>query len=173
MSRLIDFYRRTRPTDEGYGLAQILAWPDEQIEAVHTFVQWLFPLVERSGANPAAPVLDEQDIAEFRRSPELRAMLSAAFVRMLSFYGLKLIRERKQVRVVRAQDFPRQALHWLTPANHNHLRITRILRSLTLLGLDEEARALLDALEQVLNSHPQHAAAMQTPLSFWRHAVTK
>lgn len=51
---LIGFYRDGAQDDCGRTLAKILSWPDDRLEAVHDFIQWMFPLPERSGANPAA-----------------------------------------------------------------------------------------------------------------------
>jgi hypothetical protein len=49
--------------------------------------------------------------------------------------------------IVEAPNFPRRALDVWDYQNHNWLRITRILRSLHLLGLEAEAQALYRRLE--------------------------
>ena len=74
-------------------------------------------------------------------------------------------------RVARAPGFPRQAGHWLAPMNHNFLRLTRILRSLSLLGLEAEAQALLAALENLYQGGAEEIIGART-LAFWRGAVT-
>jgi hypothetical protein len=43
--------------------------------------------------------------------------------------------------VIRAPNLAAKAIGWLSPGNHNHLLITRILRCLTVLGLEAEAKA--------------------------------
>ena len=48
---LVAFYRDGARDDEGRTLAEILAWDDDRLEEIHDFIQWLFPLPERSGAN--------------------------------------------------------------------------------------------------------------------------
>jgi len=97
----------------------VLAFDDASIERVHDFIQWLFPLRERSGAQPNAPVLTEADLTAIRRSPAAQATLLAAAERMAAFYA--------------RND------HWLTGSDHNHLRITRIIASLRLLVGDAQA----------------------------------
>lgn len=163
--KLVAFYRDGGRDDEGRTLDEILAWPDEELEAVHDFIQWLFPLPERSGANPWAPVLDAETIAEFRAAEEMREKLRRAFLRMLKFYGLAWT----DGRVVRAANFERRAENWLWPGNHNHLRLTRMLRSMKLLGLEDEAMALFDALKEIQSFLPGRIGARS--FGFWRDAV--
>lgn len=120
---------------------------------------------ERSAFNPAAPLLGPAEIEAFRDSAELRGRLRASFRRMLAFYGFALDETGDALRVVPAADFVRQSRHWLRPGNHNLLRLTRILRCLTLLGLPEHARALLACLEGV------GGGVGAVTLGYWREAV--
>src|ERR1700724_2057723 len=56
--QIIGFYSGTEPDHRGRYVHEIQAWPDDQLEAIHDYIQWLFPLPERSGFNVAAPVLN-------------------------------------------------------------------------------------------------------------------
>ncbi len=87
-SPLIGFYSGEQPDNRGRQLTGIQSWSDEQLEAVHDYVQWLFPLPERSAFNPGAPLLSAADIEAFHAGAELRGRLLASFRRMLAFYGL-------------------------------------------------------------------------------------
>lgn len=139
MSRLLDFYRGAGTDAEGRTLAEILTWGDDDLEAVHDFIQWLFPLPEPSRFNADAPLLTPEDIAAFQGDAALRANLRRAFVRILTFLGLE---QKEGGEVVEGPNFAARAPHlWASP-NHNWLRISRILRSLSLLGLRAEAGAL-------------------------------
>lgn len=168
----MEFYAGTGRDDSGRLLEHILLWPDEHLENHHNYIQWMFPLRERSAFHPEAPVLTEETIAAFRRRPELRRNLHVAFVRMLKFYGFAL-KEQNPLRVVTAAAFPERARVWLNRSNHNHLRITRMLKSLRLLGLEAEADAFYGALEEL----QRKLAAAETPLitaetaKFWREAA--
>jgi Opioid growth factor receptor (OGFr) conserved region len=142
--RIVAFYESSAPDDRGRFLDDVLAFDDAHIESVHDFIQWLFPLPEPSGANPSAPVLDEDAIAAFHARPELRAALRRSLDRMLGFYGLGWSDDR----IVKSASFP-GCSGWLSPGNHNHLRLTRILRSLRVLGEPRAARALFDALSDI------------------------
>jgi hypothetical protein len=59
-SRIIGFYNGTESDHRGRYLNEIQKWPDDQLEAVHDYIQWLFPLPESSGFNVAVPVLTER-----------------------------------------------------------------------------------------------------------------
>jgi hypothetical protein len=144
MSRLLDFYRGDGTDTEGRRLGEILAWDDDELEAVHDFVQWLFPLPEPSRFNPDAPLLTAEDIAAFRTEPLLRTNLLQSLGRFLAFLGLI---QKPDGTVAEGPTFAaRVADVWAYP-NHNWLRITRLLRCLRLLGLEDRARSLYAWLE--------------------------
>jgi hypothetical protein len=167
-NRLVEFYSGRAPDHAGRFLHEIQQWPDERLEAVHDFIQWLFPLAEPSPVNPLAPVLDRKTIEAFAAQPELRRSLRISFVHMLRFYGLEMQPGPPQT-VALTANFPERAANWLHPGNHNHLRITRILKSLTLLGLREEARGLLACLETIYADQPGKISPVS--LRFWRAAI--
>jgi hypothetical protein len=132
-SRIIEFYSGAEPDHRGRYLHEIQQWADGQLEVVHDYIQWLFPLPEPSGFNLAAPVLTRESIQEFRARPDLQGKLRVSFLRMLHFYGFEA-RSGEGITVTRAPNLAANATGWLSPGNHNHLRITRILRCLTVLG---------------------------------------
>jgi hypothetical protein len=128
-------------TPSGYTLEQVLGWDDEDFEVQHDFIQWLFATDEPSLFNPDAPVLDAATIARFRADPLLRYRLRRAFERWLAFCG-----------IVRTDDglaFENPNPKVWSRQNHNWLRITRVLRSLHLLGLSDEAQAFFDLLNTI------------------------
>ncbi|HEX3663130.1 MAG TPA: opioid growth factor receptor-related protein [Acidobacteriaceae bacterium] len=168
---LLAFYRDGACDDRGRTLTEILAWSDDRLEAVHDFIQWLFPLPERSGANPGAPTLDAATIDAFQTTPALRDRLHQAFERMLHFYGLAWVTSPAGSAVERLPNFRDRAQNWLWPMNHNHLRLTRILRSTLLLGLDAESKALFHALNAVYREFPARISTRTH--AFWMDAAPK
>ena len=167
---LLRFY--TGGTDDrGRTLDDILAWDDARLEAVHDYIQWLFPSPEPSAFNTSAPRLSAQDIAAFRDDPALQGRLLAAFRRMLEFYGFELGGGDARPEVLETRGPTARARAWLTPGNHNMLRITRILRCLTLLGLTAHARAFLGALERLYDAGAAPAIGTVT-MRYWRDAVS-
>ncbi|MBP0444491.1 hypothetical protein J8J14_06825 [Roseomonas sp. SSH11] len=114
------FLRGEGPDGRGRLLADVLAFDDDRIEALHDFIQWLFPLPQPSRAAPGAPVLGEEEAAAIRGDAQAQEGLRAALARMERFYA--------------ATD------HWLRPFDHNHLRISRIIAATRNLLGPEEAR---------------------------------
>ncbi len=121
MSAIVEFLEGRGMDAAGRTLSAVLTMGNADLEHRHDFIQWLFPLCEPSNAVPGSPVLDGQDVDAIRNSGRAQANLTAAVERMSSFYG--------------------QTTRWLVANDHNHLRITRIVKSLRLLAGDRPADA--------------------------------
>ncbi len=166
--RLTRFFAGS-PDDQERTYDAILAWDDERLERVHDYIQWMFPLPEQSGANPGAPILDQEAIETIRGDAGMQARLRAGYLRMLAFYGFELHGDE----VVEGPGFANAASNWLRPSNHNHLRLTRILRSLRVLGLGQEAAQLWRALRELYErdrSAGKRRITEQT-YGFWKQAA--
>jgi hypothetical protein len=168
MSQLLDFYRGTATDSEGRRLEELWTWNDHALEDVHDFIQWLFPLPEPSQFNADAPLLSEQDIAAFHADAALRANLRRSFERILSFLGLMPTADGA---VVDGPNFARRTGDIWEEPNHNWLRISRILRSLTLLGLQTEADALYTWLAAAY--HDRRFPIEAETFGYWTRAVGK
>jgi opioid growth factor receptor-like protein len=150
---LLQFYAGSGTDDRGRTLDDIWGFSREDLERVHDYIQWLFPLAEPSAFNPGAPLVDGETAARFRADAELRRRLECSLDVMLRFY------------------FDDAAREWLTPHNHNFLRLTRILKSLTLLGAPDRAEELFLRLEEIHREHPSIIGART--LEYWRAAVKR
>ena len=129
--------------------ADVIGFSNDELEAVHDYIQWLFPLPTRSAAQSHSPVLTSVEIEAIRTDMRAVATLKAATERMLRFY--------------------RETRWWLTSHDHNHLRITRILHSLHLLIDPEDARAFL---REILAMHEAAGAPVNTrSLHYWEQAA--
>ena len=168
---ILRFYRLEGPDTRGRMLTEILAWDDARLEQVHDYIQWLFPLPEPSAFNPLAPTLTEPTARAFQHDAALRGRLAQSLARMLAFYGLtEATRDGGGGGEIRkGANFLVQSPNWLRAGNHNHLRLTRILSCLRLLGLEDRSRALLACLEGVAAEHPH--AISPTTRTYWRRAV--
>jgi hypothetical protein len=138
---------------------------------VHDYIQWIFPLPERSGANRWAPVLTQASISAIRSTPEMQQRLRSGYLRMLEFYGFQFDGER----VFRIPSFAAASRNWLHAGNHNHLRMTRILRSMRTLGLRSEAESFWDALRQLFETERSRGRRSITDetFAFWKRAATE
>jgi hypothetical protein len=170
-SDLIAFYRGDGRDHRGRSLSDIHEFDFYELEFNHDYIQWLFPLPEPSGANASAPLLSDRDIATFASDDSLRKALLQSFAIMLQFYGLELEVRSDSVEVVRGSNYDERSALWLTSGNHNFLRISRMLRSLTLLGCSRDALALLACLEGIYLENG--CTIGDTTMGYWRRAATR
>ena len=156
----------------GRTLERILAESDAWLESTHDYIQWVFPLPERSAYNASAPVLTRSDIAAFHAAPELRARLLRAFGRLLDFYGFAMASDQPdRCTITPGPHHAQRTAHWITPHDHNFLRISRILRCLHLLGCPQAASAFLGVLEELARGDVGRTIGAVT-LAFWRTAAS-
>ena len=155
--------------------SSILAWSDDELEYHHDYIQLLFPLPEGSPFNPSAPVIDEATFNAFRSRLELQTQLRASLKRMLQFYGFQFASKTasgngaQELQVVNGPNYPETSRNWVRRFNHNHLRITRILRSLRVLGLETEAWEFFKALKSVYEG----GKIGQKSMMFWTRAIER
>jgi hypothetical protein len=172
MSRIVDFYRGQTRHPGGVSIETIWEWDDSQLEYEHTYIQWLFPLREPSRAVPGSPTITEAEVGEFQSDPGLRERVLRSLRVMLGFYGFAMHPAADcagGTAIVPASDFDAKSRNWLRPMNHNHLRITRILKSLTILGLKREALEWFAALQRVYVANTDLIG--RTTYEYWRNAV--
>ncbi|GAW13280.1 hypothetical protein ANO14919_026610 [Xylariales sp. No.14919] len=175
MRRLVNFYDPATKgcDDRGRTLDDILDWGNNRLEMQHDYIQTVFPLPEESAFNHIGPVVDEETMLIFTQSPELKSNLLRALKRMLAFYGFdaedKEGHEYELV-ITPRRDYRNGFFRWVARFNHNHLRITRIIRSLRILGLGGAARDFYDALMDV---HAEFDKISPTTIGFWTRALNE
>ncbi len=147
---LIEFLRGTGPDSHGRYHADILKFSDKELEETHDYIQWLFPLREESKAVPGSPHIEsDETVRMLREDEDVQENMVNALVRMERFY--------------RDNDF------WLRQNDHNHLRITRILKSVSLLCSNEDAREFhVFILERVAAAQP----VTEESLGYWKESVS-
>jgi len=119
MTDIIRFLERKSGDHQKRMIHEIWAWNDNAWEDEHDFIQWLFPLSEKSMSVPNSPVIRDAEISKVKESVIAQDSLQKSAER----YRLFLSREK----------------YWKVSHNHNHLRITRVIKSLRLLSSDNEA----------------------------------
>ena len=72
-SPLIAFYSGQGADHRGRSLREILGSSDEWLEREHDYIQWIFPIGERSPYNPEAPIVDSEAIDAFACQSNLRS----------------------------------------------------------------------------------------------------
>lgn len=136
-----------------------------QLEYKHDYIQWLFPLKEPSKYNINAPILSDEDIQYIKSNEKLKNHILFSFKQMLHFYGFKIDDENK---IEYNKNYWIRKFNWLHKNNHNFNRITRILKSLCLLGLEKYAIEWEKILEEVYLKYP---FTINDSINYWRRAV--
>jgi hypothetical protein len=90
---------------------------------------------------------------------------------MLEFYGFQGVSSGESIEISTVSNFPHASRHWFTRFDHNHLRITRIIRSLRVLGLEQNARAFFRALSSV-NDQFKGRLSIRS-VDYWRRAALR
>ena len=132
MTSLCSFLTGHETNSSGWLLSHVWKFNDTQIENTHTFIQWVFPTDEPSRATPGSPVLDDEQILEIQNSEQAKQNLSKS----ADWYF----------------NFLRRNKFWRKPHDHNHLRITRVIKSLRLLCGDDEADYFKEQFWQLLGT---------------------
>lgn len=161
---LIDFYYFNGTDNCGRTLNFILQQNDEWLESTHDYIQWLFPLRERSGANLDAPLVDTKLTMAFGRYEMGPRHMHKAFDRMLAFFGL----ERDGEHIGKSAKWNDRKQNWFLHPTHNDLRITRIISSMTTLGLSSYAQAFLKVL--LLLSDDPECGFSREAIEYWQSA---
>ena len=161
MSKITEFYTGGREPHHQHTLAEMWEKDDDFWEYSHSHIQWAFPLNELSNFNPDAPLLTEEDIAVFKSDPKIQLNFLMSFCRFLNFLGL----DYQEKKVVETEFFEPIVFKM---ANHNWPRITRVLKSLVLVGLEQEAVAFYNTLK---GFHEQRGWVSDNAFSYWKGVI--
>lgn len=149
-SNVLQFLLGKGTDNRGRNLSDLWKKGNFFLETSHDYIQWMFPLNEASKHNSKAPVLTREEISVIRSNETIQENMLHSLDVMLRFYGL----ERDGKKIQRGKNFEKRRRWWLTKNNHNYLRITRILKSLKLCGLDDYAWAFFEVLGDIYMKYP-------------------
>lgn len=167
---IVPFYVGEQPDVKGRMIQEIWAWDFEELECVHDYIQWLFPLPERSSFNTDAPIVDDQVIQAFHTNTDLQQNLLKSLSLMLRFYGLQGGEDKDgRFVVTKSEEYLARKQEWICIMDHNYLRITRILKCLMVLGLKSHAQAFYQCLEQIYREESRHIGG--GTFQYWTNAV--
>ena len=166
MTLLLAFYFGSHPDHCGRMLAEVVKQDDDWLETSHDYIQWLFPLTEHSRVVPNAPTLSVNDIKVFTADDLLKQHMLIALRRMLQFYGLIDFPEI----IAKGPNWQNRKGNWFTEQTHNSLRITRILKSLMLLGHEVHAKRFQRCLDELCSKESDCGVSKESQL-YWQQAV--
>ena len=115
---------------------------------------------------PGAPTITKELRAMFDTDEILQQHLKASFVRILSFYGLTYTGSC----IVKSLNWDTRKTNWFTEDTHNNLRITRILKCLSNLGMVNEATRFQKALSGLVKTEPDCGIG-ETAQRCWSAAI--
>lgn len=146
--KILSFLQDVGPDHQGRYLSDIWKFSDQQIETTHDFIQWVFPLAEPSSAVPDAPVLEPGEIELIHKSSPATMNLEKSGQWFL--------------------DFLARSKGWLRPHDHNHLRITRMIKSQRLLLGELAAESAKQRVLQMVKK--ANAPVSDLTSDYWRAA---
>ena len=148
MSVILHFLEGNQTDIYGRMLSDIWKFNDKKIDNEHNFIQWIFPTQIPSASVPGSPVLQIEEIKLIRESETALENLYKSSEWYL--------------------DFLERNIFWIKPYDHNHLRITRAIQSLRLLGDPDEADFFRDFIFRLVGTDKNKIP--QKTIKFWEDA---
>ena len=145
-SNIVDFLNGTCTDSSNRYLQDIWKMDDQEIENTHNFIQWIFPLKERSQAVPNSPILTEDEIIHIKDSNITQNNIKKSSEWFLNF----LTRNN----------------YWICYSDHNHLRITRAVKSLRMIHSNEEAEKFKKHIFDLIEDNEYKIS--ERALQFWK-----
>ncbi len=148
MSTIIEFQLAKGTDSQGRTIDEIWSLNDFWLEHDHKYIQWLFPIDSQTKFNRHAPMLTPADMEAFSKSEILKQAQRNSLSIMLRFFGMQQVGNI----IVPTEHLNIRDHIWLKHGGHNHLRISRIIRSLMLCGQPELSllfqRSMLETAEK-------------------------
>ena len=148
---LTNFLSGSGTDHAGRTYQDILDQDDQWLDYTHDWVQWCFPLFEKSQSVKNAPTLESSYEVEVIRT-------------------CSICQENMRLGLIRYAEFLRDNDHWLRHHDHNHLRITRVIKSTKTLLSHEQAsdfhQYVTRRIEAQLDDGPSNIS-----VGYWRRAL--
>lgn len=167
------FYRGNIDNNQGMNLQDMLEMGNTQLERSHNIIQWMFPLNEPSAHNINAPILTKSLIDEIRDS-HWSSIYRSNFTQVWARYMFFLRSSPSDWGMFTKDTWEKQIPYefqpqWVTPRNHNYLRITRVIKSSLLFDRPELAQKMYQYACQKYQEYPT-IIGYQTK-QFWDNAI--
>jgi hypothetical protein len=154
--------------DRGSTLASTLRRDNDWFEEHRYFVQWMFPIAERSQAKQDGPMLSQSEFLRLAEDRRVREGVMSGVVRLLRFLGLRL--NAHEDGVAEGDNWEIEWHRWARFAGHNDMRVSRMLRCLALMGQADLAKGIYLSLERLLRQ-TRGVETAEPALAFWRAAA--
>ncbi len=170
MTSITKFYLNEEANHMGLYLKDIWNFSEWEFENTHDFIQWMFPIELQSKHSPEAPIVSSSDLSKLLDNIQFKENLLHSLFKAENCWGLEVNHQR--INRTRPRDFKTfDELNWPTAYHHNYLRISRALHCLTLFGLENEAKELLDYLEANVCEVYEHLIGKET-INNWKESIS-
>ena len=159
---IVRFFRGERVHPNGKTFQEILNLNGPRIGRTGGVIQWLFPLTTPSRHVPTAPTLSPSELQLFRADPTLRELYLVGVNRFLEKYGIGVHGTSGSL-----ESYFKAKKKWMYPSFHVFMPVTRILRSLKLLGFADEFSTLRKLL-LLCNERGGGALIDKATLDIWK-----
>ena len=149
---LTNFLSGSGTDHAGRTYQDILDQDDQWLEYTHDWVQWCFPLFEKSQSVKSAPTLESANEVEVIRT-------------------CSSCQENMRLGLIRYEEFLRDNDHWLRYHDHNHLRITRVIKSARMLMSEEQAGEFFRYVMELVGGRA-HEKLSKTSMGYWKQALS-
>jgi hypothetical protein len=170
-SRVVEFYTGISPDIDGRYIDEIFGYNYEQLENIHSYIQWIFPLNKPSYFNKNAPILTNDEIFVFKSNIIIKSNIVKAFRLLLNFYGFCLSEKEGEIKIIKGKNFNDRIKYWMTKGNHDFQRIRRILKFLKLTGMEHYALLFFSELTSLYKNGYKGIIGKYT-YDYWNNAVT-
>jgi hypothetical protein len=160
---IIEFYCNQRAYSKDIFLKDILKKDDIWLETSTNYFPWIFPLDKPSLKVKSSPILMQEDIRFFKENEECQNNMRFVLQRMLNFWGIAYEKHDMYVLGNSPLFIASQ------PHNHNYRRLSRAMRSLKLLGFQEEAEQLQACCLCFAKEYPQ--CVSEKTVWYWKIAL--
>lgn len=135
------------------------------LEKHHGYIQWLFPNREQ-GTSPYSQPLTQFEAKEIKK---LKEKILKSYELILDFFGIELLENGD---LKRSKEY-KERYENLNNFEHNYLRITRILRFLGIMGLEDYKLKLIKFFMIEIFKEGQIPNARASLIIFWIPTICK
>jgi hypothetical protein len=143
----------------------------DKLEIKHDYIQWLFPIRE-SGLNGRAQSITKHEADTFRKDPVLQDGIVKSYELILDFFGIMLL-SPKTGKLARDPNVWSGRSHNLNTSPHNYLRITRIMKSLGIVGLEHLKLPFIEFMIVEVLKNRSLERAQESLLKYWSPTLRK
>jgi hypothetical protein len=143
----IDFYCNRATNIDGDSYQDLLKFSDYQLEDSHTAFGWLFPLTEATSLSSKHPVLTKSDVNRLLDDADAMHNFRDAYRAVIRYFNNP---------------------NWVY-GQHNHLRITRVIRCFRIFGMYWQADAVYKLAKKFYEKYPTEIGTRT--LEFWDRAI--